>query len=67
MRVSNVHHQTLYVESGTIEIIQNYSQDSIEIEKTDNMEFLTEYSCKENKIVLKPLETICFLLKKRGA
>ena len=63
----NVHHQTLYVESGTIEIIQNYSQDSIEIEKTDNMEFLTEYSCKENKIVLNPLETICFLLKKRGA
>ena len=61
--VKNVHHQTLYIENGTIEIIQNYSQDTIKLQKTSEMVILTEEKNQGNVISLKPAEVICFLNK----
>lgn len=61
--IHNIHNQTLIVENDTIQIVQNYSQETIELEKTENMEILTEQNCVNGKIALKPTQTICFLLK----
>jgi len=61
--IHNIHNQTLIVENDTIQIVQNYSQETIELEKTENMEILTKQNCVNGKISLKPTQTICFLLK----
>jgi hypothetical protein len=60
----NVHHQTLYVESGTIEIIQNYSQKIFELEATEAMQILTEQKAVGGKISLQPTEAVCYFVKK---
>ena len=61
--VNDIHHQTLEIENDTIEIVQNYSQTTIEIEKQANVEILTETDCTNGVILLKPTETVCFLMK----
>ena len=61
--VNDIHHQTLEIENDTIEIVQNYSQTTIGIEKQANVEILTETDCTNGVILLKPTETVCFLTK----
>ena len=62
--INNIHHQTLLVENGTIEIIQNYSQEKIQIEKMPNMEILTGQNYSDGVISLQPAEVVCFTSKK---
>ena len=64
--INNIHHQTLYTENGTIEIIQNYSQEIIEIKKASNMEILTEQNCFDEIISLNPTDVICFISKNKS-
>ena len=57
----NVHHQSLYTTDGIIEIIQNYSNESISISINKSAEILTDNDNCGGVVTLLPTEVICYI------
>ena len=59
--VNNIHHQTLMVQEGKIEIVQNYSDKEISISMPEKVEVLTGQNIINGKLILQPMESLCFM------